>query len=446
MRAIRTGRGAWIPSELHWLFREVRPFLHWHIASFICISVGSVLGLLAPLVLKCLIDVIVPERRLGLLIGAAGLILICYQGKAVLSSVAGYLTFGAAQGLALQLRLGLLRHLDTLSADYHESTSVGDSIYPLKEPIEEISYFGSDLLPTILRTLMATMLTLGTMLILNARMTVTILPIVPLFLLTRKYFRRHLEVYSDEVQLYQRKWSSFLEEHLSSILAVQLLRKEQRQERNAFQLLGRRYRSVERLVRAGISFNFYTSLTIAIAMSTVIAYGGWNAFSGTLTIGGLVAFYTYLTQLFEPLSAAAETYVRAKKAFASIHQVQAILALKPTITNSLRPVTFPLNRLSGIEVANQRGQMLRSWLSLLIPAPFQPPKRQRSRSYRGSHRDNHAFPPALPVYPPRSRDRVGCAIFPLKDPSACLTPRVHPLWVLQSHKGDRTGLAPKDAT
>ena len=44
----------------------------------------------------------------------------------------------AAERLALNLRLTILRHLDTLSADYHEGTPVGVSMYPLKEPIDEI--------------------------------------------------------------------------------------------------------------------------------------------------------------------------------------------------------------------------------------------------------------------------------------------------------------------
>jgi ABC-type multidrug transport system fused ATPase/permease subunit len=345
---------SWIPSEMRWLSREVRPFLRWHIASFFCISVGSFLALLAPLVLKWLIDDVLPGRRTGLLIGAVGLIFLCHQGRAVLSSVGGYLTMLAAQRLALDIRVRLLRHLDTLSADYHEGTPVGVSMYPLKEPIDEISYFGSDLLPAILRTLMATVLTMGTMLILNARMTLAVLPLIPVFLLTRKHFRDRLEGDSDTVQRNHITWSSFLQEHLSSIVALQLLRQERRRERTAFHLLGTTVRSHNRLFRTGVSFTFYTSLTIGLAMSAVIGYGGWNVLTGTLTVGGLVAFYAYLTQLFEPLSGAAETYVRAQKTFASIRQVQALLALQPTIETRPGAIKFPNNHPSTIELANVR--------------------------------------------------------------------------------------------
>jgi ABC-type multidrug transport system fused ATPase/permease subunit len=332
---------SWIPSEMRWLFRQVRPFLRWHIASFLCMSVGSFLALLSPLVLKWMIDVVLPGRRLGLLVAAVGLIFLCYQGRAVLTTGGGYLTMLAAQQLALALRLRLLRHLDTLSANYHEGTPVGASMYPLKDPIDEISFLGSDLVPFILRTLLATVLTLGTMLILNPWMTLAVLPLIPVFVLTRKHFRNRLECDSDTVQQNQVAWSSFLQEHLSSIVALQLLRRERRQERTAFRLLGASVRSLNRLFRTGVSFTFYTSLTIGLAMAAVIGYGGWNVLAGTLTIGGLVAFYTYLAQLFEPLSGVAETYARAQKTFASIRRVQTVLALEPAINNCRTAIKFP---------------------------------------------------------------------------------------------------------
>jgi ABC-type bacteriocin/lantibiotic exporter with double-glycine peptidase domain len=343
---------SWIPPEMRWLSRQVRPFLRWHIASFFCISLGSLLALLSPLILKWLIDKILPSRQIGLLFGAVALIFLCHQGRAVLSSVGAYLTIVAAQRLALNLRLTLLRHLDTLSADYQESTPVGSSMYPLKEPIDEISFLGSDLLPAIVRTAMATGLTLGTMLVLNGRMTLAILPLIPIFVATRKHFRRRLERDSDTVQHDQLAWATFLQEHLSSIIAIQLLRKERRQERTALRLLGTSIRSLVRLFRTGVWLTFYTSLTIACAMSAIVGYGGWNVLTGTLTIGSLVAFYTYLTQLFEPLSGAAEIYLRAQKTFASIRRVQAVLALVPTILNASTATKFPNSRSWTIDLAD----------------------------------------------------------------------------------------------
>ena len=211
---------------------------------------------------------------------------------------------------------------------------------------------GSDLVPSILRTLLATVLTLGAMLILNPRMTLVVLPLIPVFLLTRKHFRSRLERDSETVQHNQVAWGGFLQEHLSSIVAIQLLRRERRQERTAFHLLGASVRSIARLFRTGVSFTFLTSLTIGLAMSAVIGYGGWSVLEGRLTVGGLVAFYAYLAQLFEPLSSVAETYARAQKTFASIRRVQSVLALEPTINNCPTAVKFPPDRPWTIELVD----------------------------------------------------------------------------------------------
>jgi ABC-type multidrug transport system fused ATPase/permease subunit len=68
-------------------------------------------------------------------------------------------------------------------------------------------------------------------------------------------------------------------------------------------------------------------------MSAVIGYGGWSVAAGTLSLGSLVAFYSFVTQLFDPLSGAAELYARAQRTFASIRQLQAVCALRPRITD-----------------------------------------------------------------------------------------------------------------
>jgi ABC-type multidrug transport system fused ATPase/permease subunit len=277
-----------------------------------------------------------------LLLLAVGLIFLSHQGKAVLTSAGSYLMLSAAQKMGLQLRVRLLRHLDTLSADYYEATSVGTVLYPFQEPIDEISYFGSDLLPAILRAMLTTGSTIATMFVLSPTLTVAILPLIPAFLLARQYFRGRLMQDSDSVQADRLALSAFLEEHLSFVIPIQLLGQSRRQERRAFQKFARSARSQQRLFRSGVSFTVATSLSVALSVCAVIGSGGWKVLTGALSVGGLVAFYSFVMQLFEPLSGAAELYARAQKVFASIRQVQATLALRPAIENS--PVATRLSR------------------------------------------------------------------------------------------------------
>ncbi len=226
-----------IPPELRWLFPKVKPQLPLHVASFVCLTLASLLALVTPLSIRWLIDSILPDHNPHLLIIAIGLIFTSYEGRAVLNAFGGYLTFRATQHTALALRTSLLRHLDSLSADYFDRTSVGELLYPFEGPIDEISYFGSDLLPSILRTAIAAGVTLSAMTVLSPLLILIVIPIVPAFLVLRHRYRSRIGQQADLVQAARSKFSSFLQEHLSALTQIQLLRQTEPQERKASALL-----------------------------------------------------------------------------------------------------------------------------------------------------------------------------------------------------------------
>jgi ABC-type bacteriocin/lantibiotic exporter with double-glycine peptidase domain len=330
-------------------------------------TLGSVLGLLGPLVLRWLIDRILPERDAWLLVSAVALLFLSYEGRVVFTSLGSWLTVAASQKVILALRLEILRHLDCLSADYQEATPTGEKLYPLREPVEEIAYLGSDLFPGILRTLLATALTLFAMGALSPRLTLIVLPLLPVFLLTRHHFRQRLGRHADDLQGKRLKVSSFLEEHAASVIQIQSLQQERRRERQAYRLFAEAVRSQLRLARTGAVFSIFTNLAIVVAISAIIGYGGERVLSGDLTIGSLVAFYSYLAQLFEPLSGAMEMYARAQRTFSSIRQVRAALALRPSIKESPHAVRLPSGASSDLEFHRLRFAYPRQKELLHIP-------------------------------------------------------------------------------
>ena len=359
---------SWLPSELDWLSRQIRPLLHWHLASFLCITAGSLLALLTPLVLKWVIDRLIPQRQPGLLLLAAGLIFLGYQGRMALTSLGSYLMLIAAQRLSLTLRMSLLGRLDTLSAEYYEDTPVGSVMYPLKEPIEEVAYFGSDLLPAILRMFLTASFTLVTMFVLSPLLTLAVLPLMPVFLIARQHFRRRLAANADTVQSNRLAWSTFLEEHLSSVIPIQLLGQEKRQERRAFRLLAHGVKAQQKLFTTSVSFTVWSSMAVVFAMCAVIGYGGEMVLSGTFSVGGLVAFYGLVTQLFDPLSGAADLYARAQKTFASIRQLKSELELCSSVTDAAASVCLSGAHPSQIDFAEVRFGYRRQKQMLHIPS------------------------------------------------------------------------------
>jgi len=354
-------------NELRRLSRWIRPFLHWHAASFLCMTVGSLLALLTPLVLKWLIDRVIPQRNANLLLLAVALIFLSYQGRTALTSFGNFLMLSAAQKMSLRLRMDLLRHFDTLSAEYYDNTSVGAVMYPLKEPIDEVSYFGSDLLPAMLRLLLTSGFTLATMLFLSPVLTMAVIPLIPIFLITRQRFHRRIEEDADAVQGARLAWSSFLEEHLAAVIPIKLLSQEHRQERRAFRLVARSVRSQQKLFTTGIWFTVSSSLAVALALCAVIAYGGASALRGALSVGTLVAFYGFVTQLFEPLSGAAELYARTQKTFASVRQVQSAFDLQPTVADVPGALTLQSNHNPEIKFTDVEFSYARQKNLLRIP-------------------------------------------------------------------------------
>jgi ABC-type bacteriocin/lantibiotic exporter with double-glycine peptidase domain len=322
-----------LPSELIWLYVRIRPLFAWHLASFFCLTAGSVLALVNPLVLMWVIDRVLPNRNIALLLCAVAAIFLSSELRPILSSFGMYLTLLSSQRTVVSIRTEVLQRLDSLSAEYHENTSVGARLYTLREPIEEVAYFGSDLAPAILRTALVTTFTLSAMLILNPRLTALVLPAIPAFVLARHNFRGLLAERSDKVHATRAQLSAFLEEHMSSVLQIQQLQQEKRQERRAFHFFADMARSQVTLAAASVQFTSWTNLPIAAGAAVIIGFGAWASLRGVMTVGGLVAFYSYVFQLFEPLSGALETYARAQRTFSSIRRLQTILALRPTVTD-----------------------------------------------------------------------------------------------------------------
>ncbi len=332
------------PPELRWLFPWIRPQLRTHLGSFLCLAAASLLALVTPLTIRWLIDSILPAHNARLVGVAIGMVFASYEGRATLTSFGSYLTLRATQDTAMTLRMSLLRHLDSLSADYFDRTPVGDLLYPFGGPIDEISYFGSDLAPSILRAVTATGVTLSAMAALNPLLTLVVVPVVPLFMLLRHRYRNKIGTQADLVQVARSKLNRFLEEHLFGALQIQLLLQAEPQEQRASQLLSSALGSQAALGKTGICFSALSNLIIVTAIALTLTGGSWMVFRGALTIGSLVAFHTLLVQIFDPLAAAMEMYARAQRTFASIRQIQNSLEAAPTVKEHRCAQTLPTDR------------------------------------------------------------------------------------------------------
>ncbi len=342
-------------NEIRWLATQVRPFLRLHLGSYFCIVVASILVLLDPLIVRRLIDDVIPHRRVSWLPLVAAAFLLTYMGRLGFDSLAAMLNFRAVQKMTFRSRLSLLRHLQRLSAEYHDNRPLGDTLHCLQIDVDQVGTLSGEVIPNALRMATVFTLVMTTMLVLNYRLTAIVLPLIPVFILVRRRFHDRLRQASDSVREQSGKMIGFLEEHLSSIVQVQLLSCEQREARRFARLSGGAVRAQIKRRGTELFFGSLLYLIIVAGMAGVLCYGGYQVMMGTLTAGGLVAFYGYTLQLFAPLYGVVDIYSKVQRAGASVRRLMEIteaemilrdhpgaMALEPNASGAieLRDVSF----------------------------------------------------------------------------------------------------------
>jgi len=95
--------------------------------------------------------------------------------------------------------------------------------------------------------------------------------------------------------------------------------------------------------RSLIEILFSTSYMAVIALGTIaiLGYGGYQVFAGALTIGGLVAFYSYMARLFDPLHAAVEIYSRLNRLSTSVRRILEVIEMTPSVTEKPAALRLP---------------------------------------------------------------------------------------------------------
>ena len=335
-------------TELGWLAARVKPFLRLHTGSYFCILLSSVLVLLDPLIVRFLIDDVIPLHRVAWLPLVALAFVLTYVARLGADSLASMLNFRAVQKMIFRSRLSLLRHLQRLSAEYHDSRPLGDTLYRLQNDVDQVATLSGEVIPSALRMLTVFTLVMTTMLVLNYRLTLIVLPLVPVFILVRRRFHSRLRHASDSVQNQAGKVIGFLEEHLASIVQVQLLSCEQREARRFARLAGGAVRAQVKRRSTELFFSAFLYLIVVIGMASVLCYGGYLVMSGRLTAGGLVAFYGYTLQLFIPLYGVVDIYSKLQRAGASIRRLMEITEAQTILRDGA--LTLPVDSAGDVEL------------------------------------------------------------------------------------------------
>ena len=301
---------------------------------------SSLMFLLDPLLMRWLIDEILPKKDFRLLLFAVGSFFALYVSRTVSLAFAAKVSFATVQKLVFRIRLGILEKMNCLSAEYHETTPIGERVYRIEQDVDQVADLGSSLVPYVLQTAFNSVFVVGAMLMLDFRLTCVVLPLAPLFLGFKKYFEGRLRQASDSVQQESTRESCFLQEHLASVIQIQLLHQEDTQIQAFLHRANARMKTLNHRNLVEILFRTCYMAVIALGTIGILAYGGYELFAGALTVGGLVAFYSYLGRLFDPLNATVDIYSRFNRLGSSIRRILEVLEMKPSVPE--QPGAIPL--------------------------------------------------------------------------------------------------------
>lgn len=310
-----------VSQELRWLFRQMRPLWQLQVLSLVSIVASSLLTIACPLILKWLIDEVLVRKQGGLLLFGTMAYGLSLSGQLAFSYCGFFLSYWALERLGFRVRMGRLRQLHRASAAYHEDHPVGEIQFRLEQDVDRIGELGADMLPTVLRMVAMGVMVLTTMALLDLRLTLLVVPLLPVFYAVQRKYFAELRARADAAQKAMGGISSLLQEHLTGMVQLRLLNRTGFHGRKVARLVADGIQARKRQRLAEIKFSASAMSVVLLGNIVILGYGGHQVIRGTLTVGGLVAFYTFVAQLLGPLMTAVDLQSRIQRVGASIRRI-----------------------------------------------------------------------------------------------------------------------------
>jgi len=260
------------------------------------------------------------------------------------------------QTILLGLRRRVFDHFQRLSPSFHDKYTSGRVISRLTsdvDVIDEMLETGFDGLVTAILTLVGTAILLLTLDLKLGAMALLSFPV--LFLLTAWFRRRSSIVYRRTREAVVLVIVHFVES-MTGIRAVQAFRREPRNE-EIFYGVNDKYREAN-LEAFRINAIFMPSIKGVgnITIVAILAYGGYQAYHGHVTVGVLTAFLLYLRQFFEPLQDISQFYNTFLSASAALEKLSGVLNEKPDVAEPVKPAKPPAKTRGHLELRNVQFQ------------------------------------------------------------------------------------------
>lgn len=276
-------------------------------ASLSLTLLGVLLGLVPPLIMREVIDVAIAHHQPSLLLYLAGGLVLFPAAGAVTSVGQSYLNTVVSQGVIHDLRTAMYEHGQRLGIDFFTHTPGGEIHSRLVNDLNAVQQVLSATLTGLFVNTLTILLTLATMFALNWQLALLSMLVLPAFALPVVSFGRRTYDAVTRTQEALSRLTAHLEETLtlSGIVVVKSFGTRLR-EQAAFRELSGGVRSAQvRQSLIGQSLRLVVSVLSALGPALLYGYGGYLVIEGRVQLGTVVAFSTYLVQLYNPASSLA---------------------------------------------------------------------------------------------------------------------------------------------
>ena len=264
---------------------------------------------------------------------------------AALSFGEDYAWTWAGERFLLDLRASFFDHLQRLSLDALDRRRVGDLVSRFSGDVQAIESFVLGGLADVVSAAARIVFFAGALALLDWRLALVTLVVVPPFALAARKFASYAKRATREKRRRSGSLSAVAEESLSNAALVQSCNRE-RSERRRFRREGEGIVQAElAAVRVGGAFGPVIALIEVAGVLAIVGLGTLSIQQGHLTIGGLIAFLAFLSQLLRPISDLSQLATQLFAATAGGERVIELLDERPAVVDG--PAARPLGRALG---------------------------------------------------------------------------------------------------
>ena len=286
---------------------------------------------------KLAVDEVIAPHDLARLIpvGAALALLTISQSAAVFAD--DYLAAWVSERFLLGLRAAVFSHLHRLSLSFFERRRHGDVIARLTGDVSAIETLMLSGLADGLTYALRIVLFTGALFVLSWQLALLALVVSPLFWLATRHFSREIKSASREQRRRSGMVSAVVEESLGNAAIVQACSREAGElERLLEQGEGAVAAEIDAARLRGL-FSLLTDSLELVGALLVLGLGTWELSAGNISIGGLVAFLAYLSQLYIPIRRLGKLINTMHAASASAERIIELLDEQPAVTDPAAP-------------------------------------------------------------------------------------------------------------